>query len=112
MRLFGIILIAIGIYGMWFSMNMDTTIEASKTELQIWEITTRTPSERIYNLGLISQSLDWLIVSSVVIVSGVLFYGFGVLRNQKIRNEQRDIGIPKKSILPELGDKPKRLRHI
>jgi hypothetical protein len=139
MKRVGFILIALGVCGLVYAMNLDTTVEISRQSIglhfeardnsldsnedalnrseSLGESSTFTPSARVHNLGLIFHKISWLLVSSVILVSGVLFYGFGFLGGQKSRNEQRDTRITRKtpqqpapSLLPRERRRSGRLR--
>ena len=80
MKLFGMILITVGVVGLVVAFNMDTTVEVPKATTigdQTFNWT-----ERVYNFGLMEQRSGWLIVSGMVFLGGILLFGFGALSEQ------------------------------
>ena len=80
MRPLGLVLIAIGAIGLLIAFNMNTTVEV-RTPRTIGDYTFN-ETERVHNIGLMDERRNWLIVSGLVLVAGVLFFGFGALSEQ------------------------------
>jgi hypothetical protein len=87
MKAFGLILIAVGVCGLLVALNLDTTMDpehAAKT-IGFGEFSTHTPgvpSQRVHNIGLMDQRRNWLTVSAVVFLSGIILFGLGSLGEQ------------------------------
>jgi hypothetical protein len=100
MRTLGLILIAVGVLGLLAVLNMDTTVYVPSQTIGVGDPSTYAPSQSVHNLGLMFRQLEWLIVSGLVIVCGVLFYGFGEL------SEQGKAATPAKSTLHQRNAHP------
>jgi hypothetical protein len=94
MKGFGVILIFAGVLGLGVAMNMDTTVYVPGQTIGSGEFSTNIPSQQVHNLGLIFRQLEWIVVSGLVVLSGVLFYGFGEIV------EHRHAGTVEKVVQP------------
>src|SRR3989304_336512 len=77
MKGLGIIFIFAGVLGLGVAMNMDTTVYIPRQTIGSGEVSTNIPPQQVHNLGLMFRQLEWVVVSGLVALSGVLFYGFG-----------------------------------
>jgi hypothetical protein len=80
MKTTGTILVWLGILGLVVSFAMDTTVE------------TNSGFGRVHNLGLMEERRNYILVASLVIVAGVLFYGFGVLAENQANATKTQLG--------------------
>ena len=63
MKNFGIALSSVGVIALLFALNMNTAVEAN--------------GMKINNLGLMNDKQNYLIVSGILLVIGVLIFLFG-----------------------------------
>ena len=88
MKQIGILLIAVGVFGLVAAVNMDTTLEVPGQPgrtVGFGEFSTYippVPSQRVHNLGLMDQRRTWLVLSGFVFVGGLVLLGFGVVSEQ------------------------------
>jgi hypothetical protein len=94
----GLILVAIGVLGLLAALNMNTTVHVPGQTIGSGESMTNIPSQSVHNLGLMLRQLEWVVVSGFVALSGVLFYGFGEIV------EQRDVGVVGKATRPRTSN--------
>ena len=64
----GIVLVFVGLCGIAFGLSMDTTRDVAAIGFS-----------RIYNIGLMEQQRDWLGLSALSIVCGVMLIGFDTM---------------------------------
>ena len=69
MRVLGVLLFLGGLLGLWIAFAMDTTVA--------------TEFGRVHNIGLMSQRTNYLIVSGIITLVGVLLLGFGEVIYQR-----------------------------
>lgn len=97
MRGIGLILIAVGVLGLLAALNLDTAVYVPGQTIGSGEFSTNIPSQSVHNLGLMLRQLEWVVVSGLVALSGVLFYGFGQII------EQRGAGAVEKATRPRMA---------
>ena len=105
----GLFLILFGTIGLSIALNMDATVEVPSQTIRSGEFKTYVPSQRVHNIGRMDERHNWLSVSELVLVCGVLLYGFGVLNEQRYpqpHNDERNVyGRALKKFLCEDGAK-------
>jgi tetratricopeptide (TPR) repeat protein len=82
MKGFGLFLIAIGIVGLIAALNMKTSVEIPEQTISLGDFSKTLPSQNVVNYSLVTQHCDWLFMSGITLVCGVLFFGFGVVVQQ------------------------------
>lgn len=70
MKVTGLILLLAGILIIMYSLNMDTTVAVPNS-------TTWLPSQRVNNIGLMNDKQNYLIISGIVTITGVILLVFG-----------------------------------
>ncbi len=75
----GIVVLVCGILGMIASLNMDTTVETGGESIGYGEYSTYVPLRRVHNIGLQQDQGNYMLLSGVAIISGILVIGFGAL---------------------------------
>ena len=68
----GVVLSVIGVMGLIFAMNLDTSVPAGPFGL-----------DRVQNLGLLSEKQNWVLVTSVCAALGVLLVALGVAKQRR-----------------------------
>jgi hypothetical protein len=101
MKGLGLALIVVGAIGVFLALGMETTVYVPGQTLGSGALSTNIPSQSVHNLGLVFRQLEWLVVSGMVALSGVLFFGFGWLA------EQQRIGA---MTVPQLSEAPESKR--
>ena len=96
MRILGLLLSIGGVFGLIMSLSMDTTVHVGGERIGYGEYSTYIPSTRVHNIGLMQQKRNSILVSSVVLVVGVLLVGFGEL--QRLTKAGRPGGVEAKSV--------------
>ena len=81
MRSIGIILVLIRIILGVFTFSMDTTVAVGA--IGLGHSSVAVPPQRGHNLGLIDERRTLLTLSGLLVVVGVILYGFGTLAAQK-----------------------------
>jgi hypothetical protein len=77
MRLIGFVLLALGGIGALISLTMDTTVGV-ESQVNGW-----TQVERVNNIGRMDERRNWLIVSGLIVITGAVFVGFGLLADNR-----------------------------
>lgn len=83
MKGLGLVLIVVGVLGLGAALNMDTTVHVPSQTIGAGDFSANIPAQSVHNLGLMLRQLEWVVVSGLVALSGVLFYGFGQLIEQR-----------------------------
>lgn len=84
MKQLGLVLVALGLFGAVFAFSMDTTIETGGDTIGSGGFSITLPKSRVHNLGLIEQRRIFLYTSGLVILVGVILFGFGSIQNNLI----------------------------
>ena len=79
MKEYGIIIIIIGFLILALGFTMDTSVSTESYLV-----------ERVYNLGLMQNQSNLITLSGILIISGVLLFGFGNISN-KLDNKFNDL---------------------
>lgn len=79
MKKLGIFLIATGLVWGIVAFNMSTTVETGGQLIGSGEYSYRVPKGLVHNIGLIDQRRNHIIISAVLIVSGIILFGFGAV---------------------------------
>ena len=93
MRALGVLLSCLGGIGVFAALNMDTSVVVGSKTIQVGDFQTYIPESRVENIGLLGQSRNYIVLSSVAIVVGVMLYGFGTLAQNQATSTQQDATI-------------------
>lgn len=76
MKPLSLILCTIGIIGIFFALSMDTSVATYG-------------GDRIHNIGLISDRQNYVIASGILLLVGVILFGFSTISIRSTPNQQR-----------------------
>jgi len=85
MKSLGLILLVLGILGLIVAFNMDTTVSTESQSIGDIYI----HSSRVYNIGLMEERRNYIILSCVGIVSGLLLIGLGSIQDTLKENAEK-----------------------
>lgn len=88
----GGLLIGIGCVALLISWGVDTTVETGGEVIGYGAHSTYVPRSRVHNIGLVEQRRNYLMISSLVTVVGVLLFGFGTLAENQAKATQPPSG--------------------
>lgn len=71
---------------------MDTTVEAGGKRIGYGQFSQYVPETRVHNIGLMEERRNYLIISSIAVVIGVILFGFGALAENQAKAAQSPSG--------------------
>lgn len=77
MKLVGIVLLIIGVLWAIVALKMDTTVETESSYIG----GTYIPSQTVHNIGKMDERRNHLMLSGLLVVVGVVLFGFGTARS-------------------------------
>ncbi len=109
MRGVGFCLIGIGILGLIVALNTDTTVDIDFPSQTIGsvDLSRIISPQKVHNYGLMLRQLEWVIISGLVVLCGVVFYGFGEIMERTKPTRQiayRTKSSPRSPTEPEMDD--------
>jgi len=90
MKIFGIILVVVGLIWAVIAFNMQTTVTSPSQSFGSGDYAIETPSVTVNNIGLMDQRRNNLMFAGLTILVGAVFIGFGSL-SRKAPIEGSDI---------------------
>jgi hypothetical protein len=87
----GAVLIVIGCIGLAVSWNMDTTLEAGGERIGSREFGVDVPKTRVHNIGLMDERRNYMLLSALALVVGVITVGFGALAENQATASNRQV---------------------
>jgi hypothetical protein len=85
----GAVLIVLGCIGLIASWNMDTTVEAGGERIGSREFAFDVPKTRVHNIGLMDDRRNYLLLSGLTLMVGVVTVGFGALAGNQSAPSRR-----------------------
>lgn len=79
MRKLGIVLMAIGVLWGLVAFNMQTTVVTEGKTIGSGQFAIQVPRTEVNNIGLLDNRRNHLMLAGLLVVAGVLLYGFGTL---------------------------------
>lgn len=86
MRVFGIVLAAVGVIWAVIAWNMNTVVETGDSVIAGIIV----PSQKVHNIGLMEQRRSHLMQASVLTIAGILLLGFGALSKRSSNQEEQN----------------------
>jgi hypothetical protein len=80
MKMLGMVLVALGLAGGVYALNMDTSVEAGGQTLVSGSYSIHVPETRVNNIGLMDERRNFLYASGLAVVVGIILFGFGSLQ--------------------------------
>lgn len=87
MKTIGLSIIIVGAIWGAFAFNMKTTVETESQTVNTGLYSTLIPSQTVHNLPLANKQRNHLIGSGVLLIAGVLLFGFGSLMHQNVAKD-------------------------
>ena len=81
LRSFGIILIIVGIVWGIIAFNMEVSVRTESKTIGSGIFTTFIPSTKVNNIGLMDDRRNQILISAVILICGVILFGFGTIKN-------------------------------
>jgi|SRR5262245_30172506 len=75
----GIVLIIVGIAWTLLAFSMNTTVETGGERIGSGRFAIDVPKKRVHNIGLMEERRNYLAIGGVMVVAGILLFGFGSL---------------------------------
>ena len=82
MKSLGILLLVIGALWATVAFNVDTTVETESRYIG----DTYIPSQKVHNLGKMDERRNHLMLSGMLVVVGVMLFGFGAVRSSSLQS--------------------------
>jgi len=92
MKVLGVVLIVIGVFGIVASLLMDTTVEVGGETIGFGAFSHYVPRTRVHNIGLQQNRLIYLLLSSFSVLVGAVLLGFGVMADKADAARRRPAG--------------------
>lgn len=84
MKNIGILLVIIGIVGLLWSSTIDTTV---KVEDKNYGYGIKTEDMRVHNIGLMNEKQNYIILSSIILLSGVIMTSISSLHKTESNDD-------------------------
>ena len=92
MKGLGVLLVVLGCLGLLVTWSMDTTVETGGEQIGYGEYSRYVPKSRVHNVGLLEERRNYLILSSVAVIAGIVLYGFGALAEAQAKAKEPPAG--------------------